>query len=58
MSGMGFPNDPTFYGDDLPPMPRPLNKPGITVTSPDQFAEAAYILAARDTDPRLLDQEN
>ncbi len=54
MSWGGFMNEP----DDLPPVPRSLNKPGITVTHPDQFAEAAYTLAARDTDPHLLDQEN
>jgi len=52
MSWGGFMAEP----DDLPPMPRSLNKPGITVTHPDQFAEAAYTLAARDTDPHLLEE--
>lgn len=44
--------------DDLAPVPQSLNKPGLTVTHPDQFAAAAYKLAVRNTDPHLIDQEN
>lgn len=34
---MGFPNDPTFYGDDLPKTPQPPTTPDNTDhTHPDQ----------------------
>lgn len=31
MSGMGFPNDPTFYGEDLPLVPRTIPTTPVTV---------------------------
>lgn len=48
MSGMGFPNDPTFYGEDLPLVPRTIPTTPVTVPRDELQAVCERLAHADD----------